>query len=82
MKSRASRRTASRKSPRHELSLLDEVLARSRLSRWTIWRIEKAGRFPKSMQIGFKRIAWRTDEIDAWIAGRWVPRPAEQSVAA
>jgi prophage regulatory protein len=63
----------------HELLLVDEVTTRARVSRWTLWRLEKAGRFPRSVKIGFKRIAWRAAEIDAYIAGNWV---APQAVAA
>jgi prophage regulatory protein len=51
------------------LLLEHEVVERVRLSRCTIWRLEKVGRFPKRVKIGFKRVAWRAAEIDAWIAG-------------
>lgn len=57
----------------HELLLMPEVTERVRLSDTTLWRLEKVGRFPKRVKIGFKRVAWRTVEIEAWIAGRWVP---------
>jgi predicted DNA-binding transcriptional regulator AlpA len=53
-----------------ELLLLPEVAERTRLSDTTLWRLEKAGRFPKRIKIGFKRVAWRAIDIDAWIAGR------------
>ena len=51
-----------------ELLLLSEVVDRTRLSDTTLWRLEKAGRFPKRIKIGFKRVAWRAHEIDAWVA--------------
>jgi prophage regulatory protein len=54
---------------RKELLLLGEVVERTRISDRTLSRLEKAGRFPKRVKIGFKRIAWRTADIDAWIAG-------------
>jgi prophage regulatory protein len=54
--------------PAKELLLLDEVTARVRLSDTTLWRLEKVHRFPKRVKIGFKRVAWRAGEIDAWIA--------------
>ncbi len=54
-----------------ELLLVGEVVERARVSRWTLWRLSKANRFPAPMQIGFKRIAWRATEVDAWIAGTW-----------
>jgi prophage regulatory protein len=53
----------------NELLLLNEVTARTRLSDTTLWRLEKADRFPKRIKIGFKRVAWRKAEIDTWIAG-------------
>jgi prophage regulatory protein len=54
---------------RRELLLLGEVIERTRISDRTLSRLEKAGRFPKRVKIGFKRIAWRAADIDAWIAG-------------
>ncbi len=55
----------------HELLLIDEVTDRARLSGTTLWRLEKVGRFPKRVKIGFKRVAWRAAEIDAWVCGTW-----------
>ncbi len=52
----------------HELLLLPEVTARTRVSDTTLWRLEKVGRFPKRLRIGFKRVAWSAREVDAWIA--------------
>jgi prophage regulatory protein len=60
-----------------ELLLRSEVTTRARLSNTTLWRLEKAGRFPNRVKIGFKRVAWRATEIDAWIAGRWVSPQVE-----
>jgi prophage regulatory protein len=65
----------------NELLLVDEMTARVRMSRWTVRRLEAAGRFPRSVKIGFKRIAWRASEIEAWIAGVWTP-PASAGKAA
>ncbi len=33
-------------------------------------RLEKAGRFPKRIQLGQNRVAWLRSEIEAWIAER------------
>lgn len=33
--------------PAHELLLLNEVTARARISGTTVWRLEKAGKFPQ-----------------------------------
>jgi len=35
-----------------------------------IARLEKAGRFPKRIQLGQNRVAWVLSEVDAWIAKR------------
>jgi prophage regulatory protein len=45
-----------------------EVEARTKLDRVTIWRRERAGTFPKRVQIGRQSIGWIESEIDAWIA--------------
>jgi prophage regulatory protein len=59
------------------LLLIDEGTDRARLSDTTLWRLEKAGRFPKRVKIGFKRVAWRAAEINAWVAGTWVAPEAQ-----
>jgi prophage regulatory protein len=51
-----------------ELLLLPEVVARTRLSAATIWRLERKGKFPKRLVIGFRRVAWRVAELDRWMA--------------
>ena len=53
-----------------QLLLLREVLLRTRLSSTTIWRLEKSGRFPKRLKIGVKRVAWRSADVDAWLAAK------------
>ena len=40
------------------------------LSRATIWRLEKAGKFPPRKRIGAKSIAWLQSEISAWMETR------------
>jgi prophage regulatory protein len=57
--------------PSHELLLKPEVEARTRLSDTTIWRLEQACRFPKRIKIGFRRVAWRAVDIDAFVNGGW-----------
>jgi prophage regulatory protein len=39
-----------------------------------IARLEKAGLFPKRIQLGACRVAWFADEVEAWIEER--PRAA------
>jgi prophage regulatory protein len=54
--------------PTPELQLLPEVIARTRLSAPTIWRLERKGKFPKRLVIGIRRVAWRVAELDRWMA--------------
>ena len=54
--------------PSPELQLLPEVVARTRLSAPTIWRLERKGKFPKRLVIGIRRVAWRVAELDRWMA--------------
>jgi len=46
------------------------VLALIPLSRTTIWRMERAGDFPKRIQISANRIGWLEADVDAWVEER------------
>ena len=46
------------------------VLDRVALSDTTIWRLEKAGKFPKHVKLGANSIGWLETDIDEWIASR------------
>ena len=35
-----------------------------------IWRLEQAGKFPKRIKFGERRVGWDLDEIIAWIEDR------------
>lgn len=48
----------------------DEVHHRTGLSRTTIWRLERACEFPRSVQISRGRRAWREADVDQWIASK------------
>lgn len=52
-----------------------EVLARTGLSRTTIWRLERAGLFPARRRLGPNSVGWLESEIDEWVAGRPTLRP-------
>ncbi|RVL05658.1 helix-turn-helix transcriptional regulator [Sinorhizobium meliloti] len=43
-------------------------------SRMHIYRLMKAGKFPKSVPVGSSSIAWLESEIDAWIMERVAER--------
>ena len=40
------------------------------LSRTTLWRMERAGRFPRRIQIGSNAVAWHEQEVLDWIAAQ------------
>ncbi|NYZ11184.1 AlpA family phage regulatory protein [Azospirillum sp. RWY-5-1] len=48
----------------------EEMVARSGLSRSTRWRLEKAGKFPRRVQIGARAHGWRETEFLAWTQSR------------
>jgi predicted DNA-binding transcriptional regulator AlpA len=47
-----------------------QVASATGLSRATIDRERRAHRFPQPLQLSARRIAWRSDDIDLWIAER------------
>jgi prophage regulatory protein len=56
-----------------------EVTRRVGLSRTSIWRAEKAGRFPPRRVIGGGIVGWLESEVQAWIESR---PPADSNRAA
>ena len=46
---------------------LPEVVIATGLSGTTIWRREKDGEFPRRRRLGANIVAWRSDEIEAYI---------------
>ena len=53
-----------------------EVLHLTRLSRSTLWRMQKQGTFPKARQLpGVRAIAWIAAEVEAWLAQLPAPAP-------
>ena len=47
-----------------------EVSKRVGLTTVTIWRLEKAGKFPQRVQLGPRCVGWKEEEIDQWIKSR------------
>jgi prophage regulatory protein len=43
------------------------VLEKTSLSRATLFRKERAGEFPKAVQISANRVAYDSEAVDAWI---------------
>lgn len=50
-----------------KISQVCELTGRSPAS---IWRDEKAGRFPRRRRIGVRSVGWLTNEVEAWIESR------------
>jgi len=46
------------------------VSAMTGLPRSSLYAAIKARRFPKAVQIGPRSVAWRSDEVEAWINAR------------
>ena len=44
-----------------------QVLERIGLGRTTLWRMEKAGEFPRRRQVSANRVMWIEAEVDLWI---------------
>jgi len=47
-----------------------EVAARTGLSKVTLWRLEKADKFPKRVNTTPFRVGWIEADVDEWIATR------------
>ncbi len=47
-----------------------EVREKTGLTRTTVWRMEREGRFPGRIKISTNAMGWRSDEVIAWIEGR------------
>jgi prophage regulatory protein len=56
--------------PQSDLILRDERAALVPLSEVTIWRLERAGKFPRRFKLGIKRVAWSRREVMDWIAAQ------------
>ena len=51
-----------------------DVVRLTRLSRASIERYHRDGRFPKPVKLGPNRVAWLKSEVDSWIADRVAER--------
>jgi prophage regulatory protein len=48
----------------------NETQDRVKLGRTSIWRLEKAGDFPRRRKIGNGIVGWLESEVDEWIRNR------------
>jgi prophage regulatory protein len=44
-----------------------------------LWRLERAGKFPKRVRLGQSRYGWLDSEIDTWISQRVAERDSKQA---
>ncbi len=59
------------------LLTIEEVGARVRLSKPTIYKEIRFGRFPRQLRLCANKVAWIEREIDEWVAARAEARVAE-----
>lgn len=55
-----------------ELWKLPTVIAKTTLSQATIYRLMRGngGKFPKPIKVGARAVAWRSDEVEAYLSSR------------
>jgi predicted DNA-binding transcriptional regulator AlpA len=56
---------------------LTEVKRVTGLSRTTIWEMERAGKFPKHVQLTAKAIGWLESQIGSWMEALGAPPTPE-----
>jgi len=59
---------------------MSEVMGMTGLSRVTLWRLERDGRFPARLQLSKNAVGWRDDEVMDWVQSR--PRVARRAAEA
>ena len=53
---------------------LPEILRRVPYSEAHIWRLERAGKFPRRARLGANRVVWVEAEIDEWLSSKIAER--------
>ncbi len=48
----------------------EETMERTDLSRSTLWRMEKKGKFPQRVTVSENRVGWHEEEVSEWIETR------------
>lgn len=54
----------------NELLPLPRVCEMTTFSRTTVYRMIERGDFPRPVKLGLRRVAWRADEVAAWLESR------------
>ena len=49
---------------------INELSELVKLSIPSIYRLQREGRFPRSVKIGHRAVAWRKSEVEEWAASR------------
>lgn len=44
-----------------------DLISMVRLSDTTIWRMERAGKFPKRIRLGGQSVGWFQHEVNSWL---------------
>lgn len=47
-----------------------QVCNTTQLSETTIWRLERAGKFPARRQLSTNAVGWLRSEVEAWLLSR------------
>jgi prophage regulatory protein len=55
---------------KNSLLAIELVLNESGLSKSTIYRDVKAGNFPAPVKLSARRVAWKSEDVQAWIDSR------------
>jgi len=50
---------------------LQEVMQTTALSRSTIWRLERAGTFPRRQRLAARAVGWVAEDVVAWLRARF-----------
>lgn len=54
----------------HKFLGIEDVTSMTSLSRASVYRLTKEGDFPKAIALTQRRVAWRQQDIAAWIDAR------------
>jgi prophage regulatory protein len=57
--------------PQGRILGLNDVIKMTGLSRSTIWKMHKVGKFPRRRNLGPRCVGWLDTEVYAWIEGRF-----------
>lgn len=56
----------------HEYWRWPAVQKATQLSRPTIWRLERANRFPRRRQLSANAVGWLRSEVEGWVESRGI----------